>query len=414
MSLSIATMCRTNSITLSATSAETPKSNQQMAYKLSPYPVSVLAALGELTLGLPLDRIKVGLQSGSSFREIIYPTREIIYPARSSGFGNPQNLLPGIQIRYHTQIKSNIQYWFAGSPIRFRTQIKSNIQYWFAGVSHRIRTQIKSNIKYWFAGHTPSIINRCFIYLPGITFLNSGYSNHIEPWICWAGGCSSLTSQIIVKPILVSAAISPYVSLFEGLKLAQQLGHQKVYPQEINKFISIGTHGYPSTTSQAPTTYQPSTYQIIRGVINSGRPGILFASFWPTFARETAFISGMCAIQPQITNYLLTAETDISGALFSPMMGASNTTALLSSETARVLGSLVASFACQTISQPFDVLKTRRESMPATRWSAVFTSIKEDIKNKGARMTLFSGWMPRCLRGVWTFYSVSVIRDWLS
>ena len=368
MSLAIATMCRTNSICVSATSAETPKSKQQTAYKLSPYPVSVLAALGELSLGLPLDRIKVGLQSGSSFREIIQPVRAIPgTPARSSAFGNPRNLFAGF------------------------------------------RTQIKLNISYWFAGHTPSIINRCFIYLPGIAFLNSGYSNHIEPWLCWVGGCSSLTSQIIVKPILVSAAISPYVSLFEGLKLAQQLGHQKVYPPEISKFISTGTHGYPSTVSLAPTTYQ-----LVRGVINSGRPGILFASFWPTFARETAFISGMCAIQPQITNYLLTAETDISGALFSPMMSTSNTSALLSSETARVLGSLVASFACQTISQPFDVLKTRRESMPATSWSAVFASIQEDIKIKGARMTLFSGWMPRCLRGVWTFYSVSVIRDWLS
>ena len=366
MSLAIATMCRTNSICVSATSAENPKSKQQTAYKLSPYPVSVLAALGELSLGLPLDRIKIGLQSGSSFREIIYP-------ARSSGFGNPRNLFAGF------------------------------------------RTQIKSNISYWFAGHTPSIINRCFIYLPGIAFLNSGYSNHIEPWLCWAGGCPSLTSQVLVKPILVSAAISPYVSLFEGLKLAQQLGHQKVYPPEINKFISAGTHGYPSSTTTTQTTYQqPSTYQLVRGVINSGRGGILFASFWPTFARETAFISGMCAIQPHITNYLLTAETDISGALFSPMMSTSNTVALLSSETARVIGSLAASFACQTISQPFDVIKTRRESMPATRWSAVFACIKEDIKNKGARMTLFSGWMPRCLRGVWTFYSVSVIRDWLS
>ena len=394
MSLAIATMCRTNSICVSVLSAETPKSKQQTAYKLSPYPVSVLAALGELSLGLPLDRIKVGLQSGSSFREIIYP-------ARASGFGNPRNLLPGIQIRSHTQIKSNIQYWFAGSPIRFRT----SIQYWFAGSPTRFRT----SIQYWFAGHTPSIINRCFIYLPGIAFLNSGYSNHIEPWVCWAGGCPSLTSQVLVKPILVSAAISPYVSLFEGLKLAQQLGHQKVYPLEINKFISTNKNGYPSTTSQAPTTYQ-----LVHGVINSGRHGILFASFWPTFARETAFISGMCVIQPHITNYLLRAETDISGALFSPMMSTSNTVALLSSETARVLGSLVASFACQTISQPFDVLKTRRESMPATRWSAVFASIQEDIKNKGARMTLFSGWMPRCLRGVWTFYSVSVIRDWLS
>ena len=200
--------------------------------------------------------------------------------------------------------------------------------------------------------------------------------------------------------------------MFEGLKLAQQLGHQNVYPPEINKFISkiinTGTPGYPSLANQ------PTTYQIIRGVINSGRPGILFASFWSTFARETAFISGMCAIQPQITNYLLTAETNISGALFSPMMSTSNTSSLLSSETARVVGSLAASFICQTISQPFDVLKTRRECNPAAKWSVVFTSIQEDIKNKGARMTLFSGWMPRCLRGVWTFYSVSVIRDWLS
>lgn len=361
-------MCRTNSITLSASSSEPPKSKHQPVYKISSYPVSVLAALGELSLGLPLDRIKVGLQSGSSFREIILPVGAIPgTQSRSSRSGVPQNLLA------------------------------------------EFRAQIKPNISYWFAGHTPSIINRCFIYLPGIAFLNSRYSNHIEPWVCWAGGCSSLTSQVLVKPILVSAAISPYVSLFEGLKLAQQLGHRKVYPQEINKFISTGTHGYPSTASLAPTTYQ-----LARGVINSGRPGILFASFWPTFARETAFISGMCAIQPQITNYLLRAETDISGALFSPMMSTNNTSTLLSSETARVLGSLVASFACQTISQPFDVLKTRRETMPATRWSAVFTSIKEDIKNKGTRMTLFSGWMPRCLRGVWTFYSVSVIRDWLS
>ena len=376
MSLALATMCRTNSITLSASSAETQQSKKKY-YKLSPYPISVLAALGELSLGLPLDRIKIGLQSGSSLWEIIHPSR-------LSGFGNPRQ-----------QFKSNMKYWFAGFPIRVRT-----------------------SMKYWFAGHTPSIINRCFIYLPGIAFLNTGYSNHIEPWICWAGGCPKPISQILVKPIVVSAAISPYVSLFEGLKLAQQLGHQKVYPQEINKFINkiinTATHNYPSTTSQAPTTQQPSTYQIIRGVINSGRPGILFASFLPTFARETAFISGMCAIQPQITDYLLTANTGVSGALFSPMMSSTNTTALLSSETARVVGSLAASFICQTISQPFDVLKTRRECNPGAKWSVVFASIQEDIKNKGTRRSLFSGWIPRCLRGVWTFYSVSVIRDWLS
>lgn len=362
MSLAFVTLCQSK-IHNPPMTQPFPKPAEQIPNKiLSAYQINVLAALGELTLGLPLDRIKIGLQSGSTYREIFKQNMVSsgqISVSRSPEFGSPRNLL----------------------PTRFRT-----------------------NISYWFAGHTPSIINRCFIYLPGIAFLNSGYSNHIEPWLCDAGSCSRPISQIIVKPIIVSALISPYVSLFEGFKLVQQLGHQKVYPQEINKFISVST----------PITYQPSIYQLVRGVINSGKPGILFASFWPTFARETAFICGMCAIQPRITNHLITAETDISGALFSPMMSSSNTIALLSSETARVLGSLVASFGCQTISQPFDVLKTRRECNPATQWSQLIENMKTDIKNKGARVTLFAGWLPRCIRGVWTFYSVSVIRDWLS
>jgi len=335
-------------------------SNSSSPDGLSAYSISVLAALGELTLGLPLDRIKIGLQSGLSFHEILKPnsapkTHGTTF--RSPGYVSPRNLLAAI----------------------------------------------RTSMGYWFAGHTPSIINRCFIYLPGIAYLNTGYTQKIEPWLCFAGGCPRLTSQAFVKPILVSALISPYVSLFEGLKLTQQLGYQKVYPPEINKFINIGIrtgqetiNNYPSIAAQTPTTYQ-----LIRGVLNSGYGGILFASFWPTFARETLFISGMCVVQPQITNWFQTVEISTSGQIFS-------------SETARVLGSLVASFACQTISQPFDVLKTRSECMPATSWAQHINQINTDIKNKGARLVLFSGWLPRCVRGVWTFYSVSAIRDWLT
>lgn len=322
--------------------------------KLSAYQINVLAALGELSLGLPLDRIKVGLQSGSTYREIFKQNMASSgqipgTQTRSPKFGSPRNIWP-----------------------------------------HRFYTNI--NLSYWFAGHTPSIINRCFIYLPGIAYFNTGYSKHIEPWVCWAGGCPKLASQAIVKPILVSALISPYVALFEGLKLTQQLGIQRVYPREIHKFIGSQTTGYPSTTPPV----SPTTYQLIRGVISSRRSEILFASFWPTFARETAFISGMCVIQPLATQYLINSET------------------MNNKESARVLGSLIASFACQTISQPFDVLKTRRECQPSNKWSQIIEHLKIDIKNKGARTVLFAGWLPRCIRGVWTFYSVSAIRDCLN
>ena len=327
-----------------------PKPVDQISTKiLSAYQINVLAALGELTLGLPLDRIKVGVQSGSTYREIFNQnivSSGQISVSRSSEFGSPRNLLPP----------------------RFGT-----------------------SIKYWFAGHTPSIINRCFIYLPGIAYLNTSYTKHIEPWVVWAGGCPRLASQALVKPILVSLAISPYVALFEGLKLTQQLGYQRVYPRDIHQFISSRATGYPSTQTREPTTYQ-----LIRGVISSGRSEILFASFWPTFARETLFISGMCVIQPLATQYLTSSGT------------------MNNQESARVLGSLAASFACQTISQPFDVLKTRRECRPSSEWSHLIEHIKTDIKNKGARKVLFAGWIPRCLRGVWTFYSVSAIRDLLS
>lgn len=379
MSLAFATLCQSK--IHHSTSAQdrfptqsnnpTPTNN-----KIPEYPVSVLAALGELTLGLPLDRIKIGLQSGLSFTEILKPTQNSAGETRGTQSCSPSNAIPR-NLLARTRTSMNLSYWFAGVPTRFRT-----------------------SMGYWFAGHTPSIINRCFIYLPGIAYLNTGYTQHVEPWICFAGGCPRLASQAIVKPILVSALITPYVSMFEGLKLTQQLGHQKVYPPEINKFINIGRvagqQHSPSTTTQAPTTYQPSTYQLIKGVINSGRGGILFASFWPTFARETLFISGMCVVQPLVAKYLAASRQ-----IDNP-------------ETARVLGSLTASFACQTISQPFDVLKTRREIMPAADWSQILDLVKTDIKNKGTRPVLFSGWLPRCVRGVWTFYSVSAIRDWLN
>lgn len=316
MSLALVAMCQSNHSKHTGNKSHSPKEPliTNPSGRLSGYQINVLAALGELTLGQPLDRLKIGIQTGTSIRQII----------RSAGWRG------------------------------------------------------------WYAGHTPSIINRCFIYLPGIQWTNKLYNRDIQPWICYAGGVSPITSQMFIKPLVVSAIISPYVSLFEGLKLAQQLGYQRIYPPCIQSYINTGS-----------VSVNPNTYQLIRGVIKSGQPWVLLAGFWPTFARETAFISGMCAVQPLITNTLAELGSQ-------------------SGETNRVAGALTASFICQTLSQPFDVLKTRREFAPTADWSLVIDSVWKDIKNKGPRAILFSGWLPRCLRGVWTFYSVSAIRDLLA
>lgn len=278
-------------------------------FQLNNYTIGVIAALGELTLGQPLDRLKIGKQVGATYYKTIKMT------------------------------------------VGFRA---------------------------WYAGHVPSIINRCFIYLPGIQYSSLKYNTIIQPWLVYAAGSPLPVSQAIIKPFVISGLVSPYVSLFESLKLVQQLGADKVYPSSITSYIR-----------------GPGTYQILSGVIKSGNVGILFSGFWPTFLREAAFISGMCGVQPLVSYYL---------------------SVHCNPETSRVIGSVVASFICQTISQPFDVLKTRREYMPAVGWSEVINKLIGDIKKSknGVREVLFSGWVPRCLRGVWTFYSMSAIRDWLS
>lgn len=245
--------------------------------------ISALGALGELTLGLPLDRIKTALQAGEPCKNI--------------------------------------------------------------------------KLSSLYAGHIPSVINRCFIYLPGIQMLNYHFTKNKD----LEGNMSRCIEY--AKSFIIAGMLSPYVSFFEGLKTAQQRGPNIVYP------------GYNLSQNATMT-------EIIRTVTKHNNCRALFAGIIPTFMRESAFISGMCVIEPKIT--------DMTGN--------------------RVLGSLAASMICQTLSQPLDVLKTRCELVPSTTVYENVICLIKDMK-KGNLQIVFAGWLPRTIRGIWTFMCMSYVRD---
>lgn len=235
----------------------------------------------ELTLGLPLDRIKIELQQGATS---IKPTRPYL--------------------------------------------------------------------KYWYAGNVPSLIQRCVIYMPAIKFTNAIINPETSPYI---------------RPLIVSCIISPYVAFFEGLKTAQQ---KQVWVLSNSKNI----------TNQTMT-------QIIRYVTYEiKKPSLLFASIIPSYLREYCFVAGMIALQPAIYNTLSSYKNNKTLQMaYTP------------------ISCLIASLISQTISQPFDVIKTRVELKPQSRLVDIISELKRQQYTYGWRSVYYAGWLPRVIRGMWTF-----------
>ena len=283
------------------------------------YIISSSGALAELSLGLPLDRIKLSKQSGVSVKWL-----------SPSGHGG----------------------WFGMA-------------------------------RYWYAGNIPSIIQRCGIYLPAIQFSNALYNKLVYPRI---GSKSIATSELVIKPIILSGLVTPYVSLFEGLKTAQQHGVRRVYPEYVTRYLA--KQSGPETMTS-----------ILRAVNTARAPGLLFAGVMPTWGREFFFIGGMCVVQPLVSNTL---------NQFIPQLALAYSTVPVT-----VCGSLIASLVCQTASQPLDVLKTRCEIRPGIPLSGQVSELWHMCKSVGFRKTLYSGWLPRVTRGVWTFTCMRLVTDYL-
>jgi hypothetical protein len=288
---------------------------------IKPYIAVSGAALAELSLGLPLDRIKISQQSGI--------------------------------------------------PVKW--------------VGHGSRMQMA---RYWYAGNVPSIIQRCGIYLPAIQASNSLYNRLVYPRI---NPSDRAKSELLIKPMFLSALVTPYVSLFEGLKTAQQHGAYRVYPEYVTRYLAkLGTH---------PGSGTESMREILRAVNAAKARRLLFASVVPTWGRECFFIGGMCVVQPIITSTVYQ---------FMPHIALAYSTVPVT-----IAGSLVASLVCQTASQPLDVLKTRCEIRPSIPLSGQVSELWYTCKTYGFRKTLYSGWLPRVTRGAWTFTCMRLVTDYL-
>ena len=188
-----------------------------------------------------------------------------------------------------------------------------------------------------------------------------------------------LTSAIIdpetspyIRPLIVSGVIAPYVAFFEGLKTAQQ---KQVWALPNSKNI---------TNNKMPSQ---SMTQIIRYVTYEiKKPELLFASIIPSYLREYCFVAGVVALQPAIYNTLTLNENGKTLQMaYTP------------------ISCLLASLISQTISQPFDVIKTRIELKPQSRLVNILSELKRQQHVYGWRSVYYAGWLPRVIRGMWTF-----------
>lgn len=221
-------------------------------------------------------------------------------------------------------------------------------------------------LKYWYAGNIPSLIQRCIIYMPAIKLTGAYCANMPE----------------YMKPFIVAGVISPYVSFFEGIKTAQQ---KQVWPLAKSNNMS----------------------SIIRHVIYEvKKPSLLFASIIPTYLREYCFVTGMLTLQPILYSKLINCNT------FGFKI--ETTKQEKSQEYNKVytaLSCLCASIICQTISQPFDVIKTRIELQPTANVSDIITILKQNQCQYGWRSVYYAGWLPRVIRGMWTFTCMNYFID---
>jgi hypothetical protein len=214
-------------------------------------------------------------------------------------------------------------------------------------------------LKYWYAGNIPSLIQRCIIYMPVIQLTNTVISPEISPYM---------------KSFIIAGVISPYVSFFEGIKTALQ---KNVWSEAKNNNMS----------------------SIIRHVMcDIKKPSLLFAAIIPTYLREYCFVTGMVALQPGLYN------------MFSANDKTHNN---LKSVSLTPLSCLSASIICQTISQPFDIVKTRMELNPQYSIIDVVAKLKNEQRLKGWRSVYYAGWLPRVIRGMWTFTCMNYLIDFV-
>lgn len=235
-----------------------------------------------------------------------------------------------------------------------------------------LRLPTPSNWRYWYAGNLPAAIQRCALYFPTITMSSSLTDIMITD--------NTSNTSLLIKPFIVSSAVTPYVTIFEFIKNIQQQHHTFMN----NPNAKYGTSNNSITSSIITTS---TNKRGIYGIVKTYGLGNLSAAWFPTFGREYFFAGGMLVIQPMLAHTIADNYPNIPTGV------------------GWAISSLGASSISQIISQPLDTWKTRIELAPRT-------SIWETARNIPINQ-LWSGLTPRIIRGAWTFGCINGVLKYL-
>jgi hypothetical protein len=202
------------------------------------------------------------------------------------------------------------------------------------------RELMSGGIKSFYAASMTSIIQRCIFYVPAIYFGRDLWDKY--------GKLENKYSNAICASLFTGALISPGVSIFENLKLEQQISR--------NQGKSMG--------AISRTLY--ASYGL-RG---------LFPSMGSTFAREAVFAGGICFVAPAVHEVL----NDTFGI------------------DSVILAGCTAGTITQALTHPFDTIKTWQEN----KKTGFARSVKDILNTQGAKF-MYNGMLPRVARGCWTF-----------
>jgi len=209
---------------------------------------------------------------------------------------------------------------------------------------------IRSGPRTLYAGLSTCLAYGCGFYFPSIYILENVWDKKYKKN---DGYVDSLN-----KCLFVSSVISTGVSWFEGVKTDQQVNKLQ------NKNI----------------------FQITKKRYAQYGMGGIMPAYYSTLAREFCYCSGLLLLSPIIANRLETGNT----------------------YTNHFIGGAIAGLISQSLSQPFDTIKTRQEKYKIK----IIDVIKYINKYENWRI-LWNGGLARCIRGVWSISCMSLMHHYL-
>ena len=209
---------------------------------------------------------------------------------------------------------------------------------------------IRSGPRTLYAGLSTCLGYSCLFYFPSIYILENVWDKKYKKN---DGYLDSLN-----KCLFVSSFISTGVSWFEGVKTDQQvnkLQNKNIFQITKKRYAQYGTTG-------------------------------IMPAYYSTFAREFCYCSGLLLLSPVIANKLETGNSYVN----------------------HFVGGGVAGLISQSISQPFDTIKTRQE-----KYKVTITDVIKYMRRNENWLVLWNGGLARCIRGIWSVSCMSLMHHCL-